>query len=352
MRRLAEAHARFVLLIAPAGFGKTTLARQFAERFPASATCDCTGVASEEELCRRILAALGRELPGTGRPLTELQFAIGAGSEADADLLLQLWSANGPASAFTFENAEALAAQPQVRALLGRLLAATPPRRAVTVCSRTPVRIPTSRAVLPHETLTLRAADFAFNRSEIEEAFAEFALPNATIDQIEAVTRGWPIALLVLRRFTQEGRLGDLLTRLDDVAFDDVHDYLAGEVFGPLSARANWMRWIACAAIEDATDEDLAAALGDLEVAEAADAVEGLLRASPLLARTANGTYEVHPLLEHTIRTRYRRRRGELLAAAANTWLGSLPPCARWRRRSFNGSAIAMRPRRPCARKT
>src|SRR5262249_29401637 len=162
--------------------------------------------------------------------------------------------------ALIVESAETLAHRQDVRGLFGRLLAATPSRRVVVVCSRSPVRIPKSRFVHPHETLTLRADDLAFDRAEIESTFAGLDLPATTIDQIETITRGWPIAILLLRRFANEGRLDELLTRLDDVAFDDIHDYLADEVFGSMTTRER-DALIACAAIPEAAEEDVALAL-------------------------------------------------------------------------------------------
>ena len=45
--RVRAAGPAIVVLVAPAGFGKTTLARQLVAGLPAVAVCDCRGVASE-----------------------------------------------------------------------------------------------------------------------------------------------------------------------------------------------------------------------------------------------------------------------------------------------------------------
>ncbi len=126
-------------------------------------------------------------------------------------------------------------------------------------------------------------------------------------------SRGWPIAVLLLRRFAAEGRFATLLHRLGDAAFEELHDYLIDEVLGSVGERLSDAVF-ACAAISHATAADVTAALGNESgVAE----LERFVRESPFASRTAEGTFSLHPILATALVSRDRDRSMELLATVA-----------------------------------
>ncbi len=316
LARIKKVRPRLVVFSAPAGFGKTTSARQFAAGFPSSSLCDCFGITSERDFVRRLIAA--RSATGGDQNLAQLQCSLteSGDSEDDVEAALRAWSSDVASTAVVFENVEALAESAALRKLFERALVMTPESCTLIVCSRRPLRLQAGRVAPPHRTVTIRAEDLAFDRTEIGAVFARTKLPKTALDSIAEATRGWPIGVLMLRRLTEEGRLTAALENLGDVALDDMHGYLVDEVFDSIDARER-DAVIACAAFSKARPRDIAAALALTSDEEA----EGILRrVAPLATGEPDGTFSVHPLLAAAIEGRYRNERIAFAAAAARTF--------------------------------
>jgi ATP/maltotriose-dependent transcriptional regulator MalT/DNA-binding SARP family transcriptional activator len=316
LARLSRAAPRLLALVAPAGFGKSTLARQYVQSSERFAICDCAGVVDELDLARRLLPALAEESPEREAMLTQREMLLGNADSSPSErveLAMAAWQADAPAATFVFENAEHIVASAGARDLFARLLATPPGERTIVICSRESMRMHLSRFAAPHEIVTLRAADLSFTPIELNSVFAGLDIPPATIERIATISQGWPIAVLLLARFATEGRLGPLLDDLDDVAFEELHHYLADQVLGSLSA-AQRDALFACAAIPHATESDLALAL---DAPPATGWLAAFVRSSPFIARSRDGICSVHPLLQSMLLDRADARRAELLAAVA-----------------------------------
>lgn len=294
LQRLERARPRIAAFIAPAGFGKSTLARQLlAGR--AGAVCDVTEVGSELDLALALLPALAQESPERTHVLTQRELLLGdAGRSAQERIALALdaWRIAPPDSVIVFEHAESIADNAAARAFFERLLEECPPARTVVICSRRPLNVHLTRFAAPHEIVSLRAADLAFDDGELQQLFADLGSEELQKRAVE-VSQGWPIAVFLLRRFAAEGRIERLLRSLNDVAFDELHDYLADQVvasFSPLLIEGLFV----CACIPDARLEDVQAALeGDDAVRTLAEFAKG----SAFLTRDSEGVFRVHPLL-------------------------------------------------------
>jgi len=316
LARIKKVRPRLVVFCAPAGFGKTTAARQFGAGFPSTSICDCFGITSERDFVRRLIAA--RSATGGDQNLAQLQCSLteSGDSEDDVEAALRAWSSDVASTAVVFENVEALAESAAPRKLFERALVMTPESCTLIVCSRIPLRLQAGRVAPPHRTVTIRAEDLAFDRSEIGAVFARTKLAKKILDSIAEATRGWPIGVLMLRRLADEGRLMAALDNLGDVALDDMHGYLVDEVFASLDSQERDVV-IACAAFSKAQPRDIAAALALTSDAEA----EGILRrVVPLATGEPDGTFSVHPLLSAAIEGRYRSERLAFAAAAARTF--------------------------------
>ena len=313
--RVVRTAPRIVLPTAPAGFGKTTFARDYAATFPSSAFIELRTAGDERALSRLTLAACAAVArDGDRERFDALQYAIAA-EQFDAAAALEVLSRAWPQSAdpvvFVFESAETLVERPSLLAFLGRILASSPEHCTLVVCSRRPLRLPLSKIAPPHRIVTLRAHDLAFGTAEIETALRPLELSKQELLEIERVTQGWPIGVLMLRRFAEEGRLREALSRLDDLTFEEMHEYLVEEVIGAL-APDELEVLLTCAAIPEAGPDDVAAALGD----GALEALDRLLQASPFL-RHADPVVSVHPLLAAAVERRFARRSAELALRAA-----------------------------------
>jgi DNA-binding SARP family transcriptional activator/tetratricopeptide (TPR) repeat protein len=319
LARLARISPQLVALIAPAGFGKSTFARQYVAEGSPFAVCDCARVESDLEFARRLVPALADEMPQRRGALSTRELMLGdgtAGSGERVGLAVAAWREASPASTFVFENAEFLLASSGSRDLFTRLLADRPEGRRIVICSRESLRVHLSRFALPHQIVTLRASDLAFMRDELDEIFAPLALSAQTVERIMSISQGWPIAVLLFARFALEGRLEALLERIDDVAFEDLHDYLADQVIGVLhSALRDALMLAVC--IPGATLEDITVTTGSRE---AAALLAEFAKSSPFVTRTAEGTFAVHPLVSAMLLEREGHLRDELLAAAADAY--------------------------------
>ncbi len=315
LERLARVDPRVVAIVAPAGFGKSTLVRQFVAERRGSVVCDCAGVRDELDLARRVIPALAAENPARVGDLTQRELMLGDGGTSIADrvaLALDVWREPSE-GCIVFESAEALAASAPALELFARLLEARPPGRSVVICSRESLRVHLTRYVAPHEIITLRAADLAFDTNDIRAIFAPFVTEDATIERIARVSEGWPVAVFLLKRFASEGRIEQLLERLDDVAFDELHGYLADEVLGGLEQRTRTALF-ACAAIPQPSADDLRAALDDPRIG---DDFGEFAKDSAFVEQAEDGTFILHPLLASLRLGRAGERRDALLVHVA-----------------------------------
>ena len=316
IERVRAAGPAIVALVAPAGFGKSTFVRQLLEGSPFT-VCDCRGVTSDVDLARRVIPSLADENPDRSANLSQSEAMLGDGHAAAADrtgVVLAAWRVRPPsASAFVFENAENVVADPAARELLAKLLASRTDGRTIVICSREPLRMHLSRFAPPHQILSLRASDLAFGADEMRAIFRPTGASAQSVERVASIAAGWPIAVLLLARFAHEGRLDALLDKLDDVAYEELHEYLADQVLGDASPAVT-DGLLACSAIPQAAERDLRLALGD---DAAFDTFLAFTKTSPFVTRDADGTFAVHPLVASTLLERHPARVDTLLAPAA-----------------------------------
>lgn len=320
MERLDRVRPKIVALIAPAGFGKSTLARQLTEGREGSAVCDTAGITDDLDLARRLLPALALENPERTQSLTQRELMLGDVGSSVAErvnLALEAWKLPTGEATFVFENAEAIANNASAREFLARLLGHRPAGRTVVLCTRESMRVHLTRFAPPHEIMTLRAADLAFDDHEMSRIFDEISGNPITIDRIREVSKGWPIAVFLLKRFANEGRIEKLLDKLDDIAFEELHDYLADQILTSLDPHLIEALF-ACAAIPNATSSDLRLVLAS---EQSMRALVDFAKESPFLERSPEGVYSVHPLLSSLLLEHREERRVELLAGVADAYV-------------------------------
>jgi DNA-binding SARP family transcriptional activator len=320
LERVQAARPALISLVAPPGFGKSTFVRQLIEaaKPAATAACDCRGATGDVELARRLIPALAEETPERSASLSQSELVIGDGHASPADrtaVALAAWQVRTSPSIFVFENAEDALAEPGARDLLTRLLAHRPEPRTVILCSRESLRMHLSRFAAPHQILSLHPSDLAFRREEIRAIFAPLRIDEATIDRVAALSAGWPIAVLLLARFAHEGRLPELLDRLDDVAYEELHEYLADQVLEAAPKPAT-LGLLACAALPQPRERDLRLALGD----EPFDTFLHFERSSPFVTRNGDAIFAVHPLVATMLLGRHPTRVEALLTPVARAY--------------------------------
>ncbi|MHB8198457.1 MAG: BTAD domain-containing putative transcriptional regulator [Vulcanimicrobiaceae bacterium] len=295
LERLERLRPSVVAMYAPAGFGKTTLLRQYLGQ-RAAVVCDCGGVRDALDVARRLIPTLALEQPEREPALAqrELQLADGAvGEHERLRLALEAWRAPGAGTVLAFDHVEAFEGVASAREFFIKLLAQTPPSRTVVICSRVPLRLHLTRVVPPHALLVLRADDLTFDADEVRRMLDLYPLRPGTIERVTALSEGWPTAVRLFARFAQEGRLETLLDHFGHIAFDELHDYLMDAVLVSLDA-AQRDALLAAACIPEPTVRDVALALGN---PQSAAIVRELARSSPFVALDSRDRLRVHPLL-------------------------------------------------------
>jgi DNA-binding SARP family transcriptional activator/tetratricopeptide (TPR) repeat protein len=289
--RLERVQPKIVALSAPPGFGKSTLARQFLASKPNAVVCDLADVTDEADLARRLIAALASE---PARPA------------------LDAWKDPVTDSIFVFENADHVARNEAALEFFRRILSQRPARRVVVICSRENLPLHLTRFAPPHEILALRADDLAFDRSELLELFGPYADRPGFLARIMHLSQGWPIAVFLLRRFASEGRIDALLENLDDIAFKEIHDYLADQVLASLDPKLREALFV-CACIPHTGISDLQAAFAE---EGAVHALVEFAKESPFLTHSGD-VFVLHPLLGGLLVEHRQTQREVILARVA-----------------------------------
>ncbi len=226
-------------LIARPGWGKTTFARQLGAAYGDFVVVDCREVTTATIFDEFIEKARVR----------------------DTDCVV-------------VDFAERLADVSGAIDVLRRLVDEQAKLRRFVLASRIELPVGAGRAVAPHDVLTLRAGDLAFDAAEIREVFSSLAVTEAMLERVVALSLGWPIAIYLFARLAREGRLADALADLSHPSLDDMFEYGVRETF-PSLTQAQRSGIAAAVAIPDATLDDIEDAAGEdarLAVAGSRDA--------------------------------------------------------------------------------
>ena len=315
LSRVDDAGPRILALIAPAGYGKSTFARQCAGEL--TAICDCSPSHSLIDLAREILVALSSVAPPLDAAFyAQCQLETGLGATAASDAAVRAWRRQSESGTFVFENAESLARIDGGVSLLARLLTALPPARFVIICSRELLPLRLSRFVKPYETLSFGAEDLRLGTSEFAQMFQP-PLPQDIATRAFALSGGWPMVAALFARFWQQGQLDRLLSRLDDVAFDELHRYAIEEALGTLSSLLVDALTTA-ALIPEATMQDVTRACG----AEACGELAQYAHGSPFV-RIDGDRIELHPLISAALIKRCEGQRDTMVRSLAKQFESS-----------------------------
>jgi LuxR family maltose regulon positive regulatory protein len=313
--RLMEAErASLTLLVAPAGYGKTTLLTEWAARDPRPFAWESHDPADNDpaELVRSVAHALddGNGVAKRKRSFDALARSIDVALADEQPLVLVL------------DNAEVLRSS-HAFAVIERLVQAAGPRSQVVLGSRKQPPFPVARLRTERRLFELRAGDLVFSDTEVAgvAAAAGLALDQAGYALLAERTEGWPagvyLAALALRDETSPRRALDAFGGDDRIVADYVRDELLAEL------PATLVEFLARSSIVTR----LSGPICDY-VLERQDSGRVLRKLSQLnllvqpLDRT-DTDFRYHPLLAESLRAELRLREPELepsLHARASEW--------------------------------
>ena len=235
--------ARLVLTVAPTGWGKTSLLRDWWLAQDSGAAWLSVGEGDNDPVrfWSGVIAALGTVAPGTGTAALE---ALTAGPRAPgwAEALLVDDLARLPGRVTLVLDDFHLVTSPEVRAGFAFLVEHLPPALSLVVAARCDPELPLARLRARGELAEIRAGQLGFSLEEAERLLNQtlgLALPPGQVHALWQRTEGWA-AGLYLSGLSLRGRTGGHAAGpAGTVAGDDRHivDYLSAEVLAGLPPR-------------------------------------------------------------------------------------------------------------------
>jgi LuxR family maltose regulon positive regulatory protein len=289
-RLLDESEARIRTLVAPAGFGKTTLARQWAARQRHGWYAGGIGTADVAALAAGLAETVQAIVPGAGRRMLQRMRAAST-PENDVDVLGELFAedlADWPDDAWLVFDDYQFAMEANAPERFVELLVEQTPIRML-LASRNRPRWATGRRLLYAEISELTRNELAMNQEEAAEVIA--AAHGAPAPGLVALSEGWPavigLAAIAPGRDLPESSIPETL-----------HDYFAEELYAAASPDVQW--GLCQLALVPSIAADLPAFLfGDRAPTILAES----LRIGFLVAPDA-GVFELHPLLRRFLEGR------------------------------------------------
>ncbi len=301
-RLLDEATAPVVMLIAPAGFGKTTLARQWLAPRRRGWYRGSPAAADVAALCVGLARSASVIVPDAGRRMGERLRATGT-PEQDVEPLAELLAedlAEWPADAWlAFDDYQFACESPFAEEFVERVLALCPLKLFLT--SRKRPSWATSRRLLYGDIYEIGRSLLAMSQEEAEQVLVDRRGSEAS--GLIALADGWP-AVIGLAALTEEIELPD------EGLPDALYDYFAEELYQAADPELRWSlsRLSLSSAVAPAVAE---AVLGGSH-AERAIADGHRLG---FFVPSEHGTFEIHPLLRTFLEEKFRELAGERASA-------------------------------------
>ena len=316
LEEISDSSLRVIKLIAPAGYGKTTLVACLFDDLRTAARVDLEHAGTPSEICRRVITALApfqshlirEDLPDRLLGLAYDQASLEALAAAFLNALPAAFVLN-------FDNAEAMHSDRAMQAVIERLVPALPADARLIICSRQNV-LRLGRFAGPDRTRMLSARELRLTVDEIREIFSRLNVSRGDLDAIERFTQGWPIVVMMLFALARRGRLQAYLTDQDDVS--DLYGYLASEVYATLPAITTRVLE-ALTAVPDASIDELGLLFPNGDVAQS---IANLQTDTPFVT-VGDGAIALHPAMREMIAGQidsdaYRSRFFERLSAIGN----------------------------------
>ena len=320
VRALTEhAQRSLTLLIADAGYGKSTLLASFAKSLSRPVVWYSLTPSDADPIVfsRYLLEGFRREAPRFGRVfqriLEEFRPGASSGEMLGGTFANELVGLKGSPYLLVLDDFQDAATNPHVIAFMDTLLRQLPASVRIVVASRSVPPLALDRLRAQGQVFELDSEELRLSRDELDQLFGKVYRRPLTAEELaslEETTLGWPTAIHLVHESLErsaDARLEDVLARFR--ASDlELHDYLSSEVYARLDPGSRHM--LERTSALSRFDADLAARLGG--VRDARPVLDALARRG--LLRTfgigEQASYECHELVRRFVRHELEARAG------------------------------------------
>ena len=241
----AKIHQRLVLVLAEAGYGKTTLLADFAARTRLRTLWYRLDEDDRDWVTvMHHLVAAGREHDPDFAPRTASLLADTGVAGPARDAVLDAYLRELPAIAehgvvLILDDFHLVDEAPDAKAIVRELVSRAPERVSIVIASRRPPSVPIARLRAAGEVAELRTDDLRFDADETARLFSETygrSLEPDVLRDLSARTEGWAASLQLVQAALRDRSPLEIRRFVRNLsgADQELYDYLAEEVIGDL----------------------------------------------------------------------------------------------------------------------
>ncbi|MEA2620117.1 MAG: hypothetical protein QOC97_890, partial [Chloroflexota bacterium] len=311
----AKIHQRVILVLADAGYGKTTLLADFSRRTRLRTLWYRLDDDDRDWMSfLSHLIAAGREhdpafAPTAGAMLSDLAMG-GPTREAATDVFLRELPAIAKHGAvLILDDFHLVDESPEVRLIARELVARAPDRLSIIFASRRAPNLPLARMRASGEVAELGTDDLRFDATETARLFSETygrELEPDVLADVAARTEGWAASLQLVQAALRDRSPAEIrrFVRSLSGADQELYDYLAEEVVGDLPE--DLQQFLMRTSILQVVSPELAEVVTDVDPAEVARLTAAAERLTLLTrpSRASRGSPRYHPLVREFLDAR------------------------------------------------
>jgi DNA-binding SARP family transcriptional activator len=313
----AKIHHRVILVLADAGYGKTTLLADFSQRTRLRTLWYRLDDEDRDWISfLSHLVAAGREhdpefAPTTAAMLSDLATG-GPTREAATDVFLrELPKIAQHGAVLILDDFHLVDESPDVRIIARELVARAPERLSIVFASRQTPPIPFARMRASGEVAEIGTDDLRFDASETARLFSETygrELEPDVLADVTARTEGWAASLQLVQAALRDRSPAEIrrFVRSLTGADQELYDYLAEEVVGDLPD--DLQQFLMRTSILQVVSPALAAVVTGLDPVDTARFTTAAERLTLLTrpGRGSRGPQRYHPLVREFLEARLR----------------------------------------------
>src|SRR6478735_2212094 len=354
----AKIHHRVILVLADAGYGKTTLLADFSQRTRLRTLWYRLDDEDRDWISfLSHLVAAGREhdpafAPTTGAMLSDLATGGPTRQAATDGFLRELPKIAEHGAGLILDDFHLVDESPDVRTIARELVARAPERLSIVFASRQTPPIPFARMRAAGEVAEIGTDELRFDAAETARLFSETygrELEPDVLADVTARTEGWAASLQLVQAALRDRSPAEIRRFVRGLtgADQELYDYLAEEVVGDLPD--DLQMFLMRTSILQVVTSELAAVVAGLDEAETAGFISAAERLTLLArpGRSQRGPQRYHPLVREFLEARLRSTVGAQAVAELHRRAAHAAAAMDWRvaayhfREAGNPAAVA-----------